>query len=168
MSKNSARTDPATKEVLRYGEALWDGYSELKKRGLLSTNLFVELVQIIKEDTACIRKLPGTVIQNARTGATVFTPPAGESVIREKLKSLEEYTHADNGTNPLITLAVIHCQCEAVHPFSDGNGRRGRILTLFGVEGSPGYTSTISLPSVRPAEVRRPVQHLSSFLLKTQ
>jgi Fic family protein len=128
FASGSKRIDPATKEVLRYREALWVGYGDLKKRGLLTTNLFVKLVQIIKENSAGIRELPGTVIQNARTGAILYTPPTGEAVIRDKLRNLEEYIHAEDDMDPLIKLAIIHYQFEAIHPFYDGNGRTGRLL----------------------------------------
>ena len=128
FTASSSRVDPATKEVLRYRAALWEGFNELKKRGLMTTNLFVKLVQIINENQAGIRMLPGTVIQNTRTGAILYTPPTGESVIREKLKNLEEYIHTEDETDPLIKLAIVHYQFEAIHPFSDGNGRTGRII----------------------------------------
>jgi len=56
-------------------------------------------------------------------------------VIREKLRNLEEYIHGNDDTDPLIKLAVIHYQFEAIHPFSDGNGRTGRIInSLFLVQ----------------------------------
>ena len=128
FTASSSNVDPATKEVLRYRAALWEGFHEMKKHGLLTTNLFIKLVQTIKENQADIRANPGTVIQNTRTGAILYTPPQGESVIRGKLRNLEEYIHADDETDPLIKLAVIHYQFEAIHPFSDGNGRVGRII----------------------------------------
>lgn len=128
FTSSSPRVDPATKEVLRYRVALWEGFNEMKKRGLLTTNLFIRLVQTIKENQAGIRALPGTVIQNTKTGAILYTPPEGESLIRKKLRNLEEYIHSTDETDPLIKLAVIHYQFEAIHPFSDGNGRVGRII----------------------------------------
>jgi Fic family protein len=59
-----------------------------------------------------------------------YTPPEGEEVIREKLKNLEDYIHAQETTDPLIKSAVIHYQFEAIHPFPDGNGRTGRIVHI--------------------------------------
>lgn len=122
--------DPATKEVLRYREALWKGHNILKNRPVLSTNLFIELVQTIKEHSGGIRRMPGTAVANAATGVVVYTPPEGEAIIRDKLKNLEDFIHADDDLDPLIKLALIHYQFEAIHPFSDGNGRTGRIINI--------------------------------------
>jgi Fic family protein len=130
FSARTTQIDPATKEVLRYRQALWEGFNELKKRPLLTTNLFVKVVQTIKESRLNIRKTPGTTISNAATGKVIFTPPEGESFIRDKLKNLESFIHEDNATDPLIKLAIIHYQFEAIHPFTDGNGRTGRIINI--------------------------------------
>lgn len=130
FSASTAQIDPATKEVLRYRHAIWEGYNVLKKMHMFSTDLFIKIVQIIKQNEAGIRNTPGTVIGNRRTGEIVFTPPDGEDIIRQKLKDLEGFIHADNAFDPLIKLALIHYQFEAIHPFSDGNGRTGRIVNL--------------------------------------
>jgi len=130
FTAQTGQIDPATKEVLRYREAIWDGYQALKGKNTLTTNLFIQIVQTIKKNQAGIRNTPGTKIANDRTGQVIYTPPEGEEVIREKLKNLEEYIHAENKIDPLIKLAVIHYQFEAIHPFSDGNGRTGRILCI--------------------------------------
>jgi Fic family protein len=122
------RVDPHTKEVLRYRQALWHGFEALKKRPL-STNLFIEIVRIIRKTDVGIRSVPGTRIANA-AGEVVYTPPEGEGLIRDKLANLEEYIHASEGVDPLIRLAVMHYQFEAIHPFTDGNGRTGRILNI--------------------------------------
>ncbi len=130
FSAKTGQIDPATKEVLRYREAIWDGYQALKSKSTLTTNQFIQIVQTIKKNQAGIRNTPGTKIANDRTGEVIYTPPEGEGVIREKLKNLEEYIHSENKIDPLIKLAVIHYQFEAIHPFSDGNGRTGRILCI--------------------------------------
>jgi Uncharacterized conserved protein len=122
--------NPAMKEVLHYKEALWHGVEVLGKKPLLTTNLFIKLVQIIKENQAGIRNVPGTKLTNPATGKVIYTPPAGEDIIREKLKNLEDYIHANDNIDPLIKMSVIHYQFEAIHPFFDGNGRTGRIILL--------------------------------------
>ncbi len=126
----TASVDPATKEVLRYREALWTGFESLKERPFISTNVFIDIYQTIKETRASIRNTPGTKISNKTTGETVYTPPEGESIIRDKLKNLEDYIHANDELDPLIKLAIIHYQFEAIHPFTDGNGRTGRIVNI--------------------------------------
>ena len=127
---SSSETDPVTKEVLRYREALWKAFTGLKDRPMLTTNLFIAIVHKIKQAEIGIRKTHGTHLQNDRTGEIVYTPPEGEETIRAKLANLEEYIHADDGIDPLIKAAVIHYQFEAIHTFPDGNGRTGRIIIL--------------------------------------
>lgn len=127
---NKKIDNPAVKEVLHYKNALWYGLERLKKTSVLSTNLFLKLVQLIKETNAGIRNAPGTHLKNPVTGKVVYTPPEGEKVIRQKLKNLEDFIHAEDEIDPLVKMAIIHYQFEAIHPFFDGNGRVGRIILL--------------------------------------
>lgn len=127
----------ATKEVLNYKEALWLGLDQLKKRPFITTNLCVSIVQCIKNNNASIRNTPGTTLSNAQ-GEVIYTPPSGEQVIRELLANLEKFiNNHEHGSgeqvrtmDPLIKMAIMHYQFEAIHPFFDGNGRTGRILLL--------------------------------------
>lgn len=119
----------ATKEVISYKEALYNGLRDIEKRPFISTNLCIEIVQSIKKNTAGIRTTPGTALKNSQ-GHTIYTPPTGESIIREKLANLETFINGKNELDPLIKMALMHYQFEAIHPFSDGNGRTGRILLL--------------------------------------
>lgn len=119
----------ATKEVLSYKEALWLGLERLEKKPFITTNLCIEIVQCIKQNTAGIRVIPGTTLSNTN-GEVIYTPPSGEDTIREKLANLEKFMNDDESMDPLIKMALIHYQFEAIHPFSDGNGRTGRILLL--------------------------------------
>jgi Fic family protein len=129
LSRDDASVDPSTKEVLFYQEALWYGYQRLKERPL-GTGLFVEIANIIKQTDAGIRRTPGTKIANS-LGEVIYTPPEGETIIRDKLLDLENYLHDDSdGIDPLVKMAVGHYQFEAIHPFPDGNGRTGRIINI--------------------------------------
>ena len=121
--------NPATKEVISYKEAIWLGFSRLEQQPFITTNLCIELVQCIKQNTAGIRTTPGTTLSNAQ-GEVIYTPPSGEQVIREKMANLETFINENDSIDPLIKMAISHYQFEAIHPFSDGNGRTGRILLL--------------------------------------
>lgn len=121
--------NPAAKEVISYKEALWNGLDQLKKKPFITTNFCIDIVQRIKQNTSGIRTTPGTTLSNAK-GETIYTPPTGETIIREKLANLEKFINEPSTLDPLIKMALMHYQFEAIHPFSDGNGRTGRILLL--------------------------------------
>jgi Fic family protein len=119
----------ATKEVLSYKEALWLGLEQLKTKPFITTNLCISIVQCIKQNSASIRVTPGTTLANTQ-GEVIYTPPSGEDIIRGKLANLEKFINEDEAIDPLIKMALMHYQFEAIHPFADGNGRTGRILLL--------------------------------------
>jgi Fic family protein len=119
--------DPATKEALRYREALMDGFRRLEDRPL-STRTAEAVCSRIKGTEMRVRQVPGTALANAATGEVIYTPPVGEHSIRELLANWERYVHEHGAPDPLIRMAVAHYQFEAIHPFTDGNGRTGRIL----------------------------------------
>ena len=119
----------ATKEVLSYKEALWLGLEELKTKPFITTNLCVKIVQCIKQNNASVRNTPGTTLSDTQ-GEVIYTPPSDEKIIREKLANLEKFINEYETIDPLIKMAILHYQFEAIHPFSDGNGRTGRILLL--------------------------------------
>lgn len=124
--------NPAAKEVIQYREALYWGLSQMQKNGLITTNLMVGIMQKLRNTTEAIRTNTGTKLANPVTNEIVYTPPDGETVIRGKLAELEKFINDQEFSNldPLIKMAVMHYQFEAIHPFSDGNGRTGRILNV--------------------------------------
>jgi Fic family protein len=67
---------------------------------------------------------PGALLNSAS-----FVPPPQEELQRV-LGEWESYIHSEDETHPLIRLAFIHYQFEAIHPFVDGNGRVGRLLLI--------------------------------------
>lgn len=75
-----------------------------------------------------VRRVPGTALANDATGTVVYTPPEGESLIRDLLANWERFLHKEESIDPLVRRAAAHYQFEAIHPFTDGNGRTGRIL----------------------------------------
>ena len=121
----------AAKEVVSYRAALWHGYNLILKNKSITTNMIVEIQSIVEGNSAGIRRLPGTVLRNDKTGEVVYAPPSSEVEIRRLLGNLEDYMNEDDmQIDPLIKLAVIHYQFESIHPFYDGNGRTGRIINM--------------------------------------
>jgi Fic family protein len=145
--------DPASKEVISYKNALWYGLEILDSRPFITTNLCIEIMQRIKENTSGIRTTPGTTLSNAK-GETIYTPPSGEEVIREKLSNWESFVNENDTLDPLIKMAVMHYQFEAIHPFSDGNGRTGRVLLLL-------YLKLVNLLDI-------PAIYLSEYIIENK
>ena len=121
--------DSATKEALRYRTALYEGFKLLSQRPL-TTATAVQVCQTIKGVAIDIRRTPGTALLNDATGEMIYTPPEGESLLRDKLANWEKFIHEAEDFDPLVRMAVMHYQFEAIHPFIDGNGRTGRVLNL--------------------------------------
>ena len=145
--------NPAIKEVFRYKEALWLGLETLQNKPFITTNLCIEIVQCIKKNSASIRVTPGTTFSTPQ-GEVIYTPPSGENVLREKLANWERFINLDNRFDPLIKMALMHYQFEAIHPFADGNGRTGRILLLL-------YLKLSGL-------LDRPAIYLSDYIIKNK
>ncbi len=122
----------SAKEVLQYRKAIYWGIGELQKNNLITTNLLVGLMQRLRGSSENIRKNTGTKLGNPTNNKIVYTPPEGENIIRDKLSKLEIFINdaTFSDLDPLIKMALIHYQFEAIHPFSDGNGRTGRILNV--------------------------------------
>lgn len=145
--------DPATKEALRYRDALYSGYRRLSALPV-STRLAIEMCSIIKGYDAEIRKVPGTTLTNKATGEVIYTPPVGADLIARKLANWEHFIHETTDLDPLVRLAIQHYQFEAIHPFVDGNGRTGRILNI--------------LFLIEQRLLRLPVLYLSREILETR
>jgi Fic family protein len=128
---SSEKLSPEQKEAKNYKKALLFGFNQIKKRGILTINDFIEIQRELGLRNHGIRNLPGTKIGNRQTGEVYYTPPEGEQLIRNLLKNFEEY-YNNESSDPdyLIKMAVLHYQFEAIHPFFDGNGRTGRILMV--------------------------------------
>jgi len=119
--------DPATKEALRYRRALLDGFHHINGRPM-NTRTAEYICTLLRGVDMTVRKVPGTALVNDATGDVIYTPPEGEHTIRNLLANWEDFLHSETSIDPLVRMAAAHYQFEAIHPFSDGNGRTGRVL----------------------------------------
>jgi Fic family protein len=145
--------EPATKEAARYRNALYAAIEAIKTRPL-STRIAVEVCRAIKGIDLDIRRTPGTALTNSHTGEVIYTPPEGEARLRELLANWERFAHESPELDPLVRMAVLHYQFEAIHPFPDGNGRTGRILNILSLM----QDGLLDLPTL----------YLSRYVLKTR
>ena len=145
--------DPATREALRHSNALLEGFRALKQFPL-NTRTAEQVCTRIKGTEMQVRRVPGTALANQATGEVIYTPPVGENVLRSKLANWERYLHEARDVDPLIRMAVGHYQFEAIHPFTDGNGRTGRIIN--------------SLYLVQQELLTLPILYLSRYIIRNK
>ena len=127
FQREDQAADPATKEALRYSHALLEGYRSISDRPL-TTRTAEEICSRVKGMEMQVRRVPGTALAREPSGEIIYTPPIGEQALRTMLANWERFMHEREEIDPLIRMAVGHYQFEAIHPFTDGNGRTGRIL----------------------------------------
>lgn len=123
----------SAKEVSRYREALMHGYERMQQQqGILGNSTLISMFQLLKNSSETFRRSSGTVLKNERTGATVFVPPQDANSVLTHMAALERFINDEtlSSLDPIIKMALIHHQFESIHPFSDGNGRIGRILCV--------------------------------------
>lgn len=152
-SDSDGTPTPSTKETLRYRSALYRG-SELARNRPVTTATAIEICTELRGAEVRVRDLPGTYVGNPATGEVRYTPPDGQTRILQKLNDWEKFIHEPNKLDPLIVMAAAHYQFEAIHPFSDGNGRTGRILNV--------------LHLLQTGLLQEPVLYLSRYIIQNK
>src|SRR4030043_731718 len=145
--------------IVHYIQAMEYGLERLKTLPL-SLRFIREIHKILLEDTADapgktpgeFRKSQNWIGGGSLNNATFIPPPPSE--LYRCLDDLEKFLYSENDYTPLIKAALVHAQFETIHPFLDGNGRTGRLLTTF-------YLCKLGI-------LERPVLYLSEYFLKNR
>lgn len=118
-------------EVLNYSSAYRYGLERLDTLPL-SLRLIRELHERLLLGVRGSGKQPGAfrTYQNfiggsSEANAAYVPPPPSE--LPGCLDDFERFMH-EKSLRPLVHMAILHYQFEAIHPFGDGNGRVGRVL----------------------------------------
>lgn len=145
--------------ILHYIQAMEYGLKRLETLPL-SLRFIREIHKVLLEDTAdAPGKTPGEfrISQNWIGGGSpntaTFVPPPPAELVR-CLDDFEKFLYVEDDYPPLIKAALVHAQFETIHPFLDGNGRTGRLLTTF-------YLCKLGL-------LERPVLYLSEYFLNNR
>ncbi|CAI3958378.1 Fic family protein (PDB:3CUC), partial [Commensalibacter communis] len=137
----------------QYSDALQEGFIEMKEcNNLITSKVLIKIQQKIRNTSEGFRT-NGVTLRKGGTGEVIYTPPqSGDEVLR-LMSDLEKFINDSDEIecDPLIKMALIHHQFERIHPFSDGNGRTGRILN--------------SLYLVKEAGICVPVLYLSRYFV---
>lgn len=132
----SLEEDSDVGEVVNYVRALEYGLNRLQDLPV-SLRLIRELHSMLMEGVRGGGRAPGEFrrVQNwiGPSGCNLedatFVPPS-PSELPGVLDAFEKFIYEEKDLPPLIRLAMIHYQFEAIHPFLDGNGRLGRMLIV--------------------------------------
>lgn len=145
--------------ILHYIKAMEYGLKRLKTLPL-SLRFIREIHKMLIENTMdAPGKTPGEFrtsqnwIGGGSLNTATFIPPT-PSEMHRCLDDLEKFLYAKDEYPPLIKAALAHAQFETIHPFLDGNGRAGRLLTTF-------YLCKLGI-------LERPVLYLSEYFLSNR
>ena len=124
-------SNAAAKEVWNYRQAMQVGFEMVRKKKLLTLNVVKQIQKELEHNNAGFRTVSGTKLKTAK-GDVVYTPPQTGEEVAKYMSNLEKYINTQElqDIDPLIKMAIIHHQFESIHPFYDGNGRTGRIISI--------------------------------------
>ena len=120
------------REVVNHIVATEHGLRRLREDFPMSMRLLCEMHERLLAGVRGRHKRPGEIrdrqnwIGGTAPSNAVFVPPPPDAM-SEALTDWEHFLH-ETDLPLLIQLALAHYQFEVIHPFSDGNGRIGRLM----------------------------------------
>lgn len=133
VTEEKFRLNPDVDDIVHYVDAVNYGIKRTKTLPI-SLRLIKEIhVRLMTGARATQHAYPGEfrTSQNWIGGKTPadasFVPPAPPDM-QKSLDDLEKFIHSEDDYPSLIKAGLLHSQFETIHPFTDGNGRTGRML----------------------------------------
>ncbi len=159
VTEEKARLRPDVDDIVHYVDAVNYGIERTKTLPI-SLRLIREIHERLMDGARSTQHAyPGEFrrSQNWIGGKTPenasFVPPAPVDM-HASLNDLEKFIHADDEYPSLVKAGLLHAQFETIHPFTDGNGRTGRMLVALFIH----HAQLLELP----------VLYLSSYFKKYQ
>lgn len=125
----------SAREVINYVQAAELAFDRLKERPIslsLLAGLQMELVSGTSGESYDSGRLRDRQVfigsQAAPISEARFVPPPPGEILAEGVSDWEKWIHEEGDIHLLVRVALGHYQFEALHPFSDGNGRLGRLV----------------------------------------
>ena len=120
-------------EVLNCHVALQEAAASMKE-GMLSERILKDAHKRLMQSSRGRDKDPGNYrrVQNwiGRRGTSIEQAtyvPCPTEQLGQAMKAWSDYIQGQE-VDPVIQMAIMHAEFEAIHPFLDGNGRVGRLL----------------------------------------
>lgn len=155
-----AEETPDITQVVNYVRAFNSGIEHLRAQPF-SLELIRSLHKILlagsprgDERAGNFREDQNWIGPKGSTLATAHYVPPPVDHMRMSLGNLEYYVRDKRDLPLLIRCALAHAQFETIHPFSDGNGRIGRLL--------------VPLMLAAEGALRQPLLYLSLYLLENR
>ena len=121
-------------EVSNHVAALNHGMNRMRGGFPISNRLVREMHALLLRTGRGSNRMPGEFRQGQvwiggdDPSRARFVPPQA-NYVQDLMSDLERFMHSDDPeVPPLLRAGYAHVQFETIHPFSDGNGRIGRIL----------------------------------------
>lgn len=136
LTLDSNKVKKEDKEAMNYKEAIKYWLKVINEKWWLTLKDICDINEIIIRKSSWVVSSPNKKIQKEYPNGEVeiiYTPPVWIDLIKDLLHNLLKYYNNFNQEKEidiLLKLPIIHYQFEAIHPFSDGNGRVGRIIVV--------------------------------------
>ena len=151
------RKSAEVREILNYTNAALHGFRVIETKPIcfsVAADLQKRLVKDTRGDSFDAGQMRQRVVAIGDHGGTIqkarFVPVPHGDLLREGIDAWEKWVNAEDDVPFVARLALSHYQFETLHPFSDGNGRIGRLL--------------IALQLVDAEVLHSPVLNLSTWL----